>query len=108
MSKRGPAPTPRTILEQRGSWRAKLNRDQPVPKAGRPKCPKLSKAEKTVWNAIMRILDDMGVGSLKVCWGYKHPLPGKPAQRANLVYMFVCNSRTKTSRLPIVLGCSDA
>ena len=39
MGARGPAPTPTKILESRGSWRAKLNPNEPKPATAKPTCP---------------------------------------------------------------------
>lgn len=62
MGRRGPPPTPTPILEARGSWRAKLNRDEPRPKPGAPPAPKgLTDPERKVWRALVRTLGDMGV-----------------------------------------------
>jgi hypothetical protein len=39
MGKRGPPPTPTPILQLRGSWRGKLNRDEPQPEPVAPEKP---------------------------------------------------------------------
>ena len=57
MGKRGPPPTPTAILEDRGSWRAKLNRNEMKPKAGEPKPPKALKGEALAeWRRVVKEL----------------------------------------------------
>lgn len=62
MGARGPRPTPTSILELRGSRRAKLNRGEPQPAPGLPDPPVWLDAEGlAVWNEITPMLDEMGV-----------------------------------------------
>lgn len=62
MGKRGPTPVPTKILELRGSWRAKLNKNEPKPEQGKPICPSwLSPEAKRIWREAVRILSAMGV-----------------------------------------------
>lgn len=62
MGLRGPKPTPTKILEARGSWRARLNRDEPVPEQGAPRCPSwLSKAGKAAWKTLVPELVRVGI-----------------------------------------------
>ena len=62
MAKRGPAPTPKSILEQRGSRRADTNPDQMVAPREKPNAPKwLSKDARTIWQYITAELYEIGV-----------------------------------------------
>lgn len=62
MGSRGPAPTPTNILKLRGSWRAKLNPNEPQPPPGRPSCPRwLSEEAKRFWRRVVPQLDAMGI-----------------------------------------------
>ncbi len=62
MGKRGPKPTPTTILKLRGSWRAGLNPDEPRPKPGAPVMPgRLRPAAKLAWKRVVPKLQAMGV-----------------------------------------------
>ena len=62
MGKRGPARTPTSILQLRGSWRAKVRGDEPTPDEGRPECPDtLTDDERDVWDRVTALLDDMCV-----------------------------------------------
>ena len=62
MGKRGPAPTPTTILSLRGLWRAKTRSDDEVKSKGRPICPAwiLPQAKKQ-WKKLVPQLDAMGL-----------------------------------------------
>ena len=58
----GPAPTPTSILEARGSWRAKGREGEmrpPVKRPGRPAT--LSKVAATEWNRVIGTLEHQGV-----------------------------------------------
>ena len=62
MGKRGPKPTPTEILKLHGSWRGKLNKNEPKPEPGRPTCPSwISDSDKRVWKAVVPILEKMRV-----------------------------------------------
>ena len=62
MGSRGPQPTPTKILKMRGSWRAKINPDEPQPQAKKPTRPKWLNAEAVkVWVNLTRKLFRMGV-----------------------------------------------
>lgn len=62
MGQRGPTPTPKKILEARGSWRAKLNPNEPTPERGKPNPPKSLPAKcRSVWDQICELLDGMGL-----------------------------------------------
>ena len=62
MGLRGPPPTPTKTLDLRGSWRAKINSEEPHPEPGKPTCPKrLNKAQRLVWGALTDSLNRMGV-----------------------------------------------
>ncbi len=59
---RGRLPTPTGVLKMRGSWRAKARKDEPQPEKGSPRCPsRLSPGARKVWQAIVPLLDGMGV-----------------------------------------------
>jgi P27 family predicted phage terminase small subunit len=61
MGQRGPKPTPTAVLEQRGSWRAKNRKDEPVAE-GKPRCPQwLTGDAKRVWRQLMPKLHASGV-----------------------------------------------
>ena len=50
MGKRGPKPTPTSVLKARGSWRAKTRTDEPKPPTATPSCPKgLGPHARSVW-----------------------------------------------------------
>jgi len=62
MGQRGPAPTPTSILNARGSWRAKGRANEPRPAAGAPPMPRwLSKEAKAEWKRIVPDLLALGV-----------------------------------------------
>lgn len=62
MGSRGPLPTPTPILKARGSWLVGRRRNEPVPEAGRPKCPAwLSADAKQIWRTTATILERMRV-----------------------------------------------
>ncbi len=62
MGRRGPPPTPTSLLQLRGSWRADLNSAEPQPEKGRPTCPSwLDDYAKTAWKRLIPQLDRMGV-----------------------------------------------
>lgn len=49
-------------MTARGSWRAKIRKDEPTPEMGIPPCPRwLCKDGKAVWKQVAPLLDDMGV-----------------------------------------------
>lgn len=57
MGRRGPKPLPTSILEKRGSWRAKSNRNEPVPPPGPPECPEwLDEDAKALWAEVTPLL----------------------------------------------------
>jgi P27 family predicted phage terminase small subunit len=71
MGRRGPKPTPTKILAARGSWRAKINRHEPIPDDISPEPPDhLSDAAKQVWFHIipkllrLRIVGDIDADAL--------------------------------------------
>jgi P27 family predicted phage terminase small subunit len=76
MGTRGPAPTPTSILELRGSWRAKRNVNEPRPTPAAPKCPSdLPPDAKKIWRRLIATLRDMELltiadwGQLeRYCW----------------------------------------
>jgi P27 family predicted phage terminase small subunit len=62
MGKRGPQPTPKRILELRGSWRAKERGDNPQPTPGAPPCPTwLDKEARKEWQRLVPELERMGL-----------------------------------------------
>ncbi len=62
MGRRGPKPTPTAILKVRGSWRARLNPDEPQPQPGIPSMPgKIRPEAKLAWKRIVPKLQAMGV-----------------------------------------------
>jgi P27 family predicted phage terminase small subunit len=62
MGRRGPKPTPKRILELRGSWRAKRNPHSPEPARDVPRCPSwLGKIAKKKYRDLARTLDALGV-----------------------------------------------
>lgn len=62
MGARGPAPTPRQVLADRGSWRAGKNPAEPRPPLGRPNCPShLTAEQKQLWSRLCKLLNGMGV-----------------------------------------------
>lgn len=57
MGKRGPRPTPTSILSARGSWRARTRPNEPRPETKRPPCPRrLGKAQRSVWSQLIKML----------------------------------------------------
>ncbi len=62
MGRRGPKPTPLSILESRGSWRAKAREKEPKGTPGRPDPPAYMRPEaKRIWKQIVRQLEAMGI-----------------------------------------------
>jgi P27 family predicted phage terminase small subunit len=62
MPKPGPRPTPTRILQLRGSWRAKRNRDEPQPRVEKPVAPPwLSEDAKKVFEHYAERLHAAGV-----------------------------------------------
>lgn len=62
MGSRGPQPTPTAILEKRGSWRAKINPDEPMPSKSTPVAPDfVTDSALTLWNETVFELEAMGV-----------------------------------------------
>lgn len=62
MGKRGPLPTPTSILKLRGSWRGKKRVDEPAPPAFEGKCPGwLRPQARKVWEVITKQLIAMNV-----------------------------------------------
>jgi P27 family predicted phage terminase small subunit len=62
MGRRGPAPLTTPMLKLRGSPRASMNRDEPAPRPGRPRCPRwLDKEAKRAWRELVPELEFMGV-----------------------------------------------
>ena len=62
MGSRGPAPTPSRVLALHGSWRARLDRDEPTPEPGEPDLPDwLDEDAKAAWREVAPGLDAMGV-----------------------------------------------
>ena len=62
MGRRGTKPTPTAILKLRGSWRADINKDEPMPESGIPECPEdLECMAKDCWDELAPLLDDMNV-----------------------------------------------
>lgn len=62
MGKRGPKPTPTSLLKLRGSWRGDINKDEPVPDIGVPECPKeLDGMAKDCWDELAPMLVGMKV-----------------------------------------------
>ena len=62
MGARGPAPTPTRVLAMRGSWRANINREEPVPEPGIPdRPPWLDAYALECWDDLAPRLDAMGV-----------------------------------------------
>ena len=62
MKRNGPAPTPTAILKLRGSWRAKIRKNEPQPEPGVPRCPRgLDPVAKAKWKQLVPKLDKMGV-----------------------------------------------
>lgn len=61
----GPPPTPTAILKARGSWRAKIRKNEPQPPAGKAECPEwLSLEAKAAWKKLAPTLERMGVLTL--------------------------------------------
>jgi P27 family predicted phage terminase small subunit len=59
VGKRGPKPTPTAILNARGSWRGKKNKDEPVMDATAPQCPDWLDAQaKAYWAEIAPMLSE--------------------------------------------------
>ncbi len=62
MGTRGPQPTPTSILEARGSWRAKVRENEPQLPTSAPACPrKLSKGARRWWTLTVPLLQAMKV-----------------------------------------------
>lgn len=62
MGRRGPKPTPTSILRARGSWRAKTRSREPQPPRARPTCPRWLRPDaKRTWRALVPQLQAMGV-----------------------------------------------
>ena len=62
MGRRGPAPTPTSVLKLRGSWRADANPDEPKPEVGVPDMPDfLEGMAKDCWDQITPLLEGMNV-----------------------------------------------
>ncbi len=62
MGKRGPPPTPTSVLLMRGSWRGSARKNEPQPDRSRPSCPKWLKPDgKALWRSLVRELESMGV-----------------------------------------------
>ena len=62
MGRRGPPPTPTPMLKLRGSWRADVNRAEPQPEMGKPKCPDwIDVYAKAAWKQLVPQLEQMGV-----------------------------------------------
>jgi len=57
-------PTPKAILESRGSWRSKLKPDELKPKNSIPECPQfLHTTAKREWTRITKILKTLGIAA---------------------------------------------
>lgn len=62
MGKRGPKKTPTAVLENRGSWRAKVRGGEPRPKVSYPPCPEwMSPIAADIWNKLVPDLVNLGV-----------------------------------------------
>jgi P27 family predicted phage terminase small subunit len=62
MGKRGPPPTPTPILQLRGSWRGKLNRDEPQPEPVAPEKPGwIDGYASEAWDYLVPVLERMRV-----------------------------------------------
>ena len=62
MGKRGPKPTPTSVLKMRGSWRADLRRDEPQPGTKPPRCPSWMRPEaKAAWRLLVPKLARLGL-----------------------------------------------
>jgi P27 family predicted phage terminase small subunit len=62
MGMKGPAPTPRKILEARGSWRADLCADEVQFPPGKPTCPAwLDEEARAEWRKQVKQLDAAGI-----------------------------------------------
>jgi P27 family predicted phage terminase small subunit len=62
MGRRGPLPTPTNVLRKRGSWRARINRQEPRPEPGAPECPAwLTEGAKATWRRLARMLTAAGM-----------------------------------------------
>lgn len=60
--RRGPAPTPTSLLKLSGSWRAKTRGNEPQPEPGAPPSPDwLDEDARAVWNELAPQLEQMGV-----------------------------------------------
>lgn len=61
MGRRGPAPTPKPVLEARGSWLADGMADAPEPRDGEPdQPPGLSDDAATHWPRVCKDLEELG------------------------------------------------
>ena len=62
MGARGKPPTPTSVLKLRGSWRAEINGDEPLPEKGEPKKPEwLTNVSDYCWSQLVPLLQDMDV-----------------------------------------------
>ena len=62
MGSRGPKPTPTSKLSARGSWRAKINPNEPEAAISAPTCPSfLGKNGRREWRRVVKILVSSGV-----------------------------------------------
>lgn len=62
MGRRGPAPTPASILQARGGFRADRCRDELQPPEGQPECPNwLDEEANSAWQQLLPLLTAMNV-----------------------------------------------
>ena len=62
MGSRGPLPKPTAILRARGSWRADINPNEPMPERITPPMPlDLDEIAESAWNHLVPVLERMGV-----------------------------------------------
>lgn len=62
MGARGPKPTPTAILQKRGSWLAKVNRNEPLPPDDLPIKPDdMNEDSEQLWTMLEPMLANMGV-----------------------------------------------
>lgn len=62
MGKRGPKPTPKSILKLRGSWRAGLGGEGPQFAPGAPDCPEhVQGAAREEWERVTPLLEQAGL-----------------------------------------------
>ena len=65
MGRRGPAPTPTSVLKLRGSWRGDANPEEPQPERGVPDMPEfLEGMSKECWDQLVPLIDGMNVLTL--------------------------------------------